>query len=122
MNDYHIQSLAFLGDAYFTLKVREQIMRQKPGLTPRGLHVCTVPVLCAGGQSKLFLELYDLFTDDEKAVARRARNGRGLKPPAAATPEEYRNATALEAVLGYLYVEGKTERLERLFCHILPIV
>ena len=67
---------------------------------------------------------YKMLTEREADILRRGRNAGGISVPKSAKPSEYRRATALEAVFGYLSLTGQEERIAELFeaiCRSLPI-
>lgn len=103
--------LAYLGDTVYDLYVRAQLVRQ--GGHVRKMHRDAVQLVCAHAQSEAFLRVEPLLTEKEADVARRARNARQT-PARNADPAEYHRATALEALTGYLFVTGQTDRMEEL--------
>ena len=107
---YNAATLAFLGDAVFTQFVREMLVRdhdEKSG----GLHKMASSYVCAHAQSVAYDAVMPLLTDEEADVARRARNCHNNTPAKNATLEQYKKATGLEAVLGFLYVSGDAGRI-----------
>jgi len=106
--------LAHLGDAVFELMVRSRLcLRGKA--TSRGLHKATVGYVAAPAQAKAAEKLLHLLTEAESDVFRRGRNTKPHSVPRAAGREEYQTATAVEALFGWLYLRGQTERLNELF-------
>ena len=83
------------------------------------LHRRAVRLVCAKAQAGAFARVEPMLTEAELAAARRARNTK-LSPPRHADPADYQKATALEALLGYLYVTGQSERLHALLEAALP--
>ena len=69
--------------------------------------------ICAKSQAKVLLEIEDTFTEQEQAIARRARNS-NVNVPKSSTVQEYRSSTAFEAVLGFLYETRQDERLQHI--------
>ncbi len=107
-------TLAYLGDSVFEVKVR-QILIEK-GYTSCGvLNREALRYVTAVAQSKAAEKILPLLDDEETAVYKRGRNASGLSTPHSATQSEYRRATGLEALFGYLYLKGKTERIDLLF-------
>lgn len=106
-------SLAFLGDAVYTLFVRERLVRQFD-LRSGGLHVMAAKYVCAAAQAEAYERLRGGFTPDEADISRRARNAHPGSHPRNAEIADYRKATAFEAVLGYLRLLGREERLASL--------
>ena len=106
-------ALAFLGDAVFGLYVREKILLQ--GNAPaQQLHRKAVGYVCARAQSKAVEEIAGLLSPDEESVYRRGRNAHS-RPPKNADVADYRRATGLEALFGYLHLCGETDRARDLF-------
>ncbi len=106
-------ALAFLGDAVFELYVREKLLLQ--GNAPaQQLHRKAVGYVCARAQSKAVEEIAGLLSPDEESVYRRGRNAHS-RPPKNADVADYRRATGLEALFGYLHLCGETDRARDLF-------
>ena len=110
--------LAYLGDTLYDLYVRAQLVRE--GGRVRNMHKSAVKRVCAHAQSEALKRIEAELTDAEADVVRRARNTH-QSPPKHADPAEYHRATSLEALIGYLYVTGQTERMDRLLCMALEI-
>ncbi len=102
--------LAYMGDALYSLFVREKVMAcgiHKVQI----LHEFVTNIICAKAQAEVYMVLEEELTDGEKYIAKRARN-KAANVPKSATVQEYRLSTAFEAVLGYLRLSGQEERLE----------
>lgn len=110
--------LAHLGDSVFELMVRSWLCLHGKA-TSRGLHKATVYFVAAPAQARAVEKILPLLTEEEGDVFRRGRNTSPHSIPKAASREEYQAATALECLFGYLYLQGKTERLNQLFGHIM---
>lgn len=106
-------SLAFLGDAVFSLYVRERLIAEsdcKSGeLTKR-----SCAFVKASAQSEMLSFIEEKLTDEEKDVVRRGRNTHTSGKAKNATLSDYRRATAFEALLGHLYLCGEKERLDEI--------
>jgi ribonuclease-3 family protein len=114
VNQYSALGLAYIGDCVYELMVRERILAQ--GNAPvNTLHKKTVAYVCATAQSKAYELIKDLLTEQEIAVYKRGRNANGNNVPKNANPQEYRRATGLESLFGYLYLTNQTERILELF-------
>ncbi len=114
---YSPLTMAFLGDCVYELMVRSAIV--EAGSTPVGnLHSAKIRLVCAGFQAKAADALMDSLTEEERSVFQRGRNATGNTVPRNASPADYRKATGLEAVFGYLQLSGNTQRLETLFAAI----
>ena len=107
-------ALAHIGDAVYELLARA-VSVAAGGLTPNNLHKATVSLVAAPAQAKCAKRLEPHLTEEELAVLRRGRNAHSRTIPKGASIEEYRLSTALEALFGYLYINGQTERVTELF-------
>ena len=109
--------LAYLGDALYDLYVREHLIAR--GGRVRVLHREAIHLVCAHAQSEALKRVEDMLTEAEADVVRRARNAK-QSPPRNADPGEYHRATALEALVGYLYVTGARDRMNEILAAALP--
>lgn len=103
--------LAYLGDTVYDFYVRAALVRN--GGRIKDLHKKAVKKVCAHAQSEALTRVESLLTDEEKDIVRRARNA-NQRPPKNADAGEYHRATALEALIGYLSLTGRTERLNEI--------
>ena len=110
--------LAHLGDGVFELMVRSWLVLRGKA-TSRGLHKATVRFVAAPAQAAMAKKLEGGLTEEEADVFRRGRNTSPHTVPKAASREEYQTATALEALFGYLYLQGRTDRLNELFTRMM---
>ncbi len=105
--------LAYVGDAVQSLYVREKLAREhdcKAG----SLHKMTSEIVNAHTQAVSVEKLAEILTDEEKDIYMRGRNGKSHHKAKNQSGSDYRKATGLEAVLGYLYLTGNVERLKKL--------
>lgn len=112
--------LAYVGDAVFELAVRERLAAGDPGKMA-DLHREAVALVRAGAQAGMLRRLEGLLTPEEEEVVRRARNAKGPAPRGIPV-QEYRHATAFEALLGYLHLNGRDDRLSFLLARSWPEV
>lgn len=106
-------TLAYLGDAVFELIVRRRLL--ETGVSDPGrLNKMASRYVRAIEQSKAVALIEPYLTEEESAVYRRGRNANGISIPHSASAVEYRRATGLEALFGYLYLQGKKDRMEEL--------
>lgn len=111
-------TLAFIGDAVYELLVRGQVLAR--GSAPVGkLHHRTVDFVRADAQAKAVRSIQPVLTETEAAVLRRGRNANSAHIAKNADPADYRYATGLEALFGYLYLIGENQRLRELFTLII---
>lgn len=106
--------LAHVGDAVFELLCRSYLCA-KGGKNVGNLHRDTVAMVKAPSQAKFAEKLLPHLTEDELAHYRRGKNAHVHAVPKGATPAEYAKATGLEALFGWLYLSGQTDRLNELF-------
>ena len=106
--------LAHLGDGVFELMVRSWLCLHGKA-TSKGLHKATVRYVAAPAQAKAAEKIIPLLTEEEGDVFRRGRNTSPHSVPKAASRADYQTATALEALFGWLYLQGRTERINQLF-------
>ena len=106
--------LAHVGDAVFEILVRSWLCLHGKA-TGKGLHRATIAQVCAESQARKAEKILPLLSEEEEAVFRRGRNAQVKSIPAHASRAQYGTATALEALLGWLYLQGKTERINELF-------
>jgi len=106
-------TLAYIGDAVFELFVRVTLLQQ--GSTKvTALHNETVQYVRAGAQADFLRVIEPLLTEEEKAIVRRGRNAKSTRTPKNADLQTYHYSTALEALVGYLYLQGQWDRLQDL--------
>lgn len=109
--------LAHIGDGVFELLCRS-FLCARGGRNVGNLHKDTVAMVKAPAQAKFADKLLSHLTEEELAFYRRGKNAHVHAVPKGATPAEYAKATGLEALFGALYLAGKTERLNALFCMV----
>ena len=108
---YNSIALAFLGDTVYERFIRERILRHGSVGADR-MHREAVRYVKAAAQEQSLRALSDELTETEADVVRRARNHKITSKPKNADPVTYKMATAFEALLGYLYLDGQEERLQ----------
>ena len=106
--------LAHVGDAVYEVLVRSWLCAQGKA-TGKGLHRATVELVCAPKQAELAEKILPVLTEEEQAVFKRGRNANVHTIPQHASRAQYAQATALEALFGWLYLQGKKERINELF-------
>ena len=110
--------LAHVGDAVYELLVRTWLCAHGKA-TGKGLHRATVELVCAPAQARLSARLLPLLTEAEHDVFRRGRNANVHTIPQHASRSEYQQATALEALLGWLWLRDDHERINELFAAMM---
>jgi len=109
-----VLGFAHVGDAVFELMVRTWLCTQGTS-TAKRLHSETVSHVSAKAQAAKVEVILPLLSDEETAIYKRGRNAHVNNIPRGTTYEEYHASTGLEALFGYLYLSGKTDRLGELF-------
>ena len=110
--------LAHLGDAVYELLVRSYLCAHGKA-TGKGLHRATVELVRAPSQAEKADRILPLLTAEEMAVFKRGRNANVNSIPHNASRGDYLRATALECLLGHLYLNGEKERINELFDRML---
>ena len=113
---YSPLTLAFMGDSVYEQMVRTRLILLA-NMPANKLHKLAVKKVCAEYQSQAVRKWIDedLLDDKELDVFKRGRNTSGIAAPKHSTVSEYRIATGLECLFGFLYLTGKKDRLEILF-------
>ena len=106
--------LAHLGDGVFELMVRSWLCLHGKA-TSKGLHKATVRYVAAPAQARMMERILPVLSQEEADVFRRGRNTAPHSVPKAASRGEYQTATGVEALVGWLYLQGRTDRLNQLF-------
>ena len=110
---YSPLTLAFIGDAVFSLSIRTVVVK-KGNAAPGKLHEACSELVQARTQSRMIRGILPELSEEEKDVYRRGRNAQAPSRAKHATMSEYRHATGLEALFGYLYLAGRRERMREL--------
>lgn len=104
IRNLNVQSLAFIGDAVYSLIIRHKMLVENPNLKTNEINKMCNGVVNANSQSELALKLVNKFTEEEKSIFLRARNYKTKNSAKNASIINYHNATGFEAVIGYLYL------------------
>lgn len=110
--------LAHLGDGVYELMVRSWLVLHGKAKA-KDLHRATVEYVAAPAQAARFARIQPLLDQEEADVFRRGRNTAPHSVPRAASRAQYQTATGLEALFGWLYLQGQTERLNQLFAAMM---
>ena len=110
-------ALAFVGDSVFDLYVREYV--RASGLNTHMLHREAVKFVSAHAQAEAFIAIETQLTPQEAYIYRRGRNTKPTTVPKNAGVKDYRSATGMETLVGYLFLTGQLERLDELMGKIL---
>ena len=113
--------LALVGDRVYELFIRNSILSNNLELSAHKIHVKAIGYVKAKSQSIIMHEIEDKLTENESYIFKRGRNAKSATVPKNADVRDYRMATGFEALVGYLYLIGDTERLEFIFNTALSI-
>lgn len=102
-------AFAFLGDAYHTLYIRQMVLKSMH--SPKNYHTLASKYCNASAQRQAIEKIYELLTSAEQEIAKSARNAHSKHKAKNYSEEDYKKATAFEALLGYLFANGQKERL-----------
>ena len=106
--------LAYIGDTVWELLIRSRLIAR--GLNVRHMHQGAVSGVNAAAQAQSLARIEEMLNEEETEIVRRGRNSHARHPsPKHQDPADYQAATALEALIGYLYLSGQEERLMTLF-------
>ena len=107
-------ALAYLGDSVIELCVREALV-QKGVSSAKNLNSTALKFVKAEAQAEAIMKILPLLSEEENAAYRRGRNIGHTNVPKSATMGQYRMATGMEALFGYLHLLGRSERIRELF-------
>lgn len=110
---YSPLALAYIGDAVYEVLIRTRVMNQG-NMQVSKMHKRSAELVKAPTQAAIIKLLLEDLSQEETAVYKRGRNARSATMPKHATMTEYRMATGFEALVGYLYLEGRHDRLLKL--------
>lgn len=118
VNAISILGLAHIGDGVYELLTRTMLCKQGHSAAAK-LHRLTVSYVNAPAQAAAAKKIMPLLSAQELAVYKRGRNAKVNSVPQKATEGEYHAATGLEALFGWLYLQGETQRIDSLFAAIM---
>ena len=113
VNAYSPLTLAYLGDAVFELEIRTRLV-EKTTAGPGVLNRKASALVCAASQSAMVEKISNLLTDEEASILRRGRNANSPTTAKNQSITDYRRATGFEALMGYLYLTGRSDRMKEL--------
>ena len=112
--NYSAQNLAYMGDAVFELYVRQMLL-QKGSQPVDALNRQARGYVSAKAQAVMYNQILPLLTDEETSILKRGRNLHSTSKAKSAGTLEYRHATGLETLFGYLFVKDRHQRLREIF-------
>lgn len=114
VKNFDVIEFAFLGDAYFSLLAREFVLKNY-NLKMKDTQLLTTKMVRASFQAKVFDQIFEKLTEQEKEIANRARNHKTNNVPKSSNLEEYKKSTSLESIFGFNFLSGNKERCNELF-------
>lgn len=122
-NQLNSLALAYMGDAVYESYVRRHLL-QSGKVKPNLLHRSGTTYVSAKAQCKVLFRLMDesLLSEEELAVVKRGRNAKSGTVPKNTDVQTYHYSTAFEALMGFLYLTEKIERLEELIVKCFEFV
>ena len=115
LSDITTPALAYLGDSVLEVCVRTYLVAERGLSTSAHLNRASLDFVRAAAQSEAMGRMEPCLTEAEAAVYRRGRNMGHGNVPKSASVAEYRRATGMEVLFGYLSLTGQTERMDYLF-------
>ncbi len=116
-------SLAYLGDAVYEIRIREMIIAKLSHDVSKA-HRTAIHYVSAESQAKAARVMMSegFLTEEEEALLKRARNHRTMSKPQHASAKDYKLATGFEAVMGYLHLMGREERINEISAEAVRII
>ncbi len=119
LNEISTPALAYLGDCVLELLVRELLVSR--GLSKSGhLNAEALCYVRASAQAEAMERILPILTEEETRFYKRGRNSGHLNVPKSASQAQYRTATGMEVLFGYLHLSRQTQRIEELFAAAYP--
>ena len=115
LSDITTPALAYLGDSVLEVCVRTYLVTERGLSTSAHLNRASLDFVRASAQSEAVGRMEPYLSEEEAAVYRRGRNMGHGNVPKSASAAEYRRATGMEVLFGYLHLTGQTQRINRLF-------
>ena len=115
LSDITTPALAYLGDSVLEVCVRTYLVTERGLSTSAHLNKASLDFVRASAQSEAVGRMEPYLSEEEASVYRRGRNMGHGNVPRSASPAEYRRATGMETLFGYLHLMGQSERIDYLF-------
>lgn len=106
-------ALAYIGDSIFDIVIRSMVVA-KGNVPVSKMHKACSNVVRASAQAEMLAKITELLDEEEAEIVKRGRNAKSKTTAKNASMIDYRNATALEALFGYLYIKGDIQRMNEL--------
>lgn len=113
ITEYSPLTLAYIGDGIYEIVIRTVIVDEANRQVNK-IHKAASNLVKAGTQAKMIHYIMDDLTDEELTIYKRGRNAKAVTRAKNASMSEYRTATGFEALMGWLYLTGQSERMMKL--------
>ena len=113
ITDYSPLTLAYIGDGIYEIVIRTVIVDEANRQVNK-IHKAASNLVKAGTQARMIHYIMDDLTDEELTIYKRGRNAKAVTRAKNASMSEYRTATGFEALMGWLYLTGQSERMMKL--------
>ena len=116
-------ALAYVGDAVYEVYIRERVLQMEK-VHVDYLHKLAIGYVNNAGQARAVKQMMKegFFTEEEVALLKRARNHKTASKPRNADPVNYKLATAFEALIGWLHLDGRKDRMEEIIFRAIAII
>ena len=116
-------ALAYIGDAVYEIYVRQRVLQMEKVHVDH-LHKLAINYVNNAGQAKAVKRLMNegFLTEEEVSLVKRARNHKTASKPRNADPVNYKLATAFEALIGWLHLDGQKDRMEEIIFRAMAII
>lgn len=111
---YSPLTLAYIGDGIYEIIIRTLVVTKYGNMQVNKLHKKSSSLVKAETQAKMIQVLMDKLSEEELRIYKRGRNAKSFTSAKNAAIGDYRMATGLEALFGFLYMDGRMERLQEL--------
>ncbi|SHK52217.1 ribonuclease-3 family protein [Hathewaya proteolytica DSM 3090] len=112
-------AFAYVGDAVYEIIIRNYLITKFKEMNAHKLHVKATEYVKAKAQCEFMKSIMEYLTEDEMAVFKRGRNAKSYTSPKNADITDYRMATGFEALIGYLYITGRKNRINELLNYVV---
>ena len=116
-------ALAYIGDAVYEVYIRQRVLQMEKVHVDH-LHKLAINYVNNAGQAKAVKRMMneEFLTEEEVSLVKRARNHKTASKPRNADPVNYKLATAFEALIGWLHLEGRRDRMEEIIFRAMEII
>ena len=110
LRSYGALSFAYIGDCVYDLVIRTMIVSREYE-RPGHYHEKTISYVNAAAQTRMMKAIRPLLTQEERKIYKRGKNAKPLSQAKNQTPHDYRVATGFEALIGYLFLSWRQDRI-----------